>query len=167
MPGTPSTGLTGTPAATTFLGPISGGGSANGSAFQSAFVISFDQPITQCGLTAGPKGVLYLTAWDAAGRLLGHVIWRGNANSDGTLAGRRAGFVGIDTLSVAIGTISHGKGNVYELGRPRSVTTGCGGGPAANVPNNGQLLGLRDVARHLPRLGDIYRLFLGLGTVHF
>ena len=89
---------------TYFPGPIAGGGTAEGFFVYFAGVATFEQNITQVGLTAGRNGTQYLTVWDTDGVMLGQVQWTPANDS---------AFIGIDTQGVPIGMISYGNDNVW------------------------------------------------------
>ncbi|NJK31212.1 MAG: hypothetical protein HC927_01685 [Deltaproteobacteria bacterium] len=87
-----------------FPAPIGGGGEATGSYNQFAGVVTFNQVVTQVGLTASRNGTQFLTVWDQNGVMLGQVTWQ-PAND--------AAFVGIDTNGVPIGMLSYGNDNLW------------------------------------------------------
>ena len=88
-----------------FPAPIAGGGVANGTFTYFGGAVTFDQPITQIGLTASRNGTQYLTVWDTNGQMIGQVTWQ-PAND--------AAFIGIDTNGVAIGMATYGNDDVWN-----------------------------------------------------
>ncbi|NVB43624.1 hypothetical protein G6O69_37790 [Pseudenhygromyxa sp. WMMC2535] len=75
--------------------------------------MTFSEPVTQVGLTAGKNGTQYLTVWDENGDILGQVTWVPNSDS---------AFIGLDTNGVPIGMVTYGNDDVWS-----GVTYGIGG----------------------------------------
>ncbi|PRQ03931.1 MYXO-CTERM sorting domain-containing protein [Enhygromyxa salina] len=89
-----------------FPDPIAGGGVALGTAVFYAGAMTFSEPVTQFGLTAGGgAGTQYITVWDLNGELLGQVSWEPEEED--------AGFVGIDTMGVPIGLLTYGNDDLF------------------------------------------------------
>ena len=112
LPGIASSGSAVDPNATAipdfinyFVSPIAGGGSTSGAVNVDGGVASFDQTVTQFGLTFSDVGPQYVTAWDTSGGLIGQVEWTPTDDS---------AFVGIDTLGVPIGLIAVGNDDLYS-----------------------------------------------------
>ncbi|PRP93191.1 hypothetical protein ENSA5_44580 [Enhygromyxa salina] len=90
-----------------FPEPIAGGGVADGTFAYHAGVVTFDQPITQVGLTASRNGTQYLTAWDTMGNMIGQVRWQPSND---------AAFIGIDTNGVPVGMVAYGNDDLWGGG---------------------------------------------------
>jgi MYXO-CTERM domain-containing protein len=88
-----------------FPDPIAGGGVQQGYICQAGGAMSFADPITQFGLTAGGSAPLYITAWDANFVIIGQVTWQ-------PMEGDSA-FVGIDTMGVPIGFLTVGNDDIF------------------------------------------------------
>lgn len=88
-----------------FPDPIAGGGVQQGSILYSGGAVTFADPITQFGLTAGGSSAVHITVWDQAGTLIGQVSWAPEEMD--------AAFVGIDTLGVPIGMLAVGNDDVF------------------------------------------------------
>lgn len=84
--------------------PIAGGGVHEGSFTYYGGAVTFDQPITQLGLTAARNGTQYLTVWDTNGNMIGQVTWVPSNDS---------AFIGIDTNGVPIGMATYGNDNLW------------------------------------------------------
>ena len=78
-----------------FPDPVAGGGVQNGYICQAGGAVTFADPITQFGLTAGGSHALYITAWDANFVIIGQVTWQ-PAEGD-------SAFARIDTMGVPFG----------------------------------------------------------------
>lgn len=107
--------------------PPSGGGVQMGQFNIFAGCATFSVPITQVGLTAGPNGDQYLTAWDTNGKLLGQVNWSPLGD---------ASFVGLDSFGVPIGLVTYGNDDVYggasyDLGGATNISDSWLWGPGA------------------------------------
>jgi MYXO-CTERM domain-containing protein len=87
-----------------FPDPIAGGGVQTGYIIQAGGAVTFAEPITQFGLTAGGSHALYITAWDANMVIIGQVTWQ-------PVEGDSA-FVGIDTMGVPIGLLTVGNDDI-------------------------------------------------------
>ena len=87
-----------------FPQPIGGGGLHELSFAYYGGVVTFDQPVTQLGLTAGRNGTQYLTVWDTNGVMLGQVTWTPANDS---------AFIGIDANGVPIGMASYCDHNLW------------------------------------------------------
>jgi len=98
--------------------PIAGGGVQNAYILLSGAAATFDQPITQFGLTAGGSAITHITVWDTSGVMIGQVTWTPQESD--------AGFVGVDTNGVAIGLLTVGSDDIWS-GMPYDDL-----GPAAN-----------------------------------
>ncbi|HVI02709.1 MAG TPA: MYXO-CTERM sorting domain-containing protein [Enhygromyxa sp.] len=85
--------------------PIAGGGVQQSSINYAGGAVTFSDPVTQFGLTAGGTATLYITVWDQSGALLGQVTWEPEA--------MEAAFVGIDTMGVPIGLLAIGNDDVF------------------------------------------------------
>jgi MYXO-CTERM domain-containing protein len=88
-----------------FPDPVAGGGVQNGYICQAGGAMTFADPITQFGLTAGGSAPLYITAWDTNFVILGQVTWQ-------PMEGDSA-FVGIDTMGVPIGFLTVGNDDIF------------------------------------------------------
>ena len=98
--------------------PIGGGGVANlGTVFYGG-ILTFDEPVTQFGMTAGGGMVQYLTAYNMAGEIIGQVTYTPDEELDD------AAFVGIDTMGVPIAMLAIGNDDL--LGGEEYVVTGEG-----------------------------------------
>jgi MYXO-CTERM domain-containing protein len=97
---------------TYFPAPIGGGGVATGNNNNFAGVARFSVNVTQVGLTASSNGQQFLTAFNAAGQMIGQVTWTPSGDSS---------FVGIDTQGVPIAMITYGNHNLWA-GQPYDVT---------------------------------------------
>jgi MYXO-CTERM domain-containing protein len=89
-----------------FPDPIAGGGVTLGSVVFYAGAMTFSEPVTQFGLTAGGSSVQYITVWDQDGVLLGQVTWEPEEED--------AAFVGIDTMGVPIGLLVYGNDDLWN-----------------------------------------------------
>jgi MYXO-CTERM domain-containing protein len=87
-----------------FPDPIAGGGVQQGYIIQAGGAMTFADPITQFGLTAGGGHPLYITAWDTNFVIIGQVMWQ-------PVEGDSA-FVGIDTMGVPIGFLTVGNDDI-------------------------------------------------------
>lgn len=87
-----------------FPDPIAGGGVQTGYIIQNGGAMTFADPITQFGLTAGGSAPLYITAWDANMVIIGQVAWQPEEGD--------AAFVGIDTMGVPIGLLTVGNDDI-------------------------------------------------------
>jgi MYXO-CTERM domain-containing protein len=87
-----------------FPDPIAGGGVQNGYICQAGGAVTFADPITQFGLTAGGSHALYITAWDANFVIIGQVTWQPEEGD--------SAFVGIDTMGVPIGFLTVGNDDI-------------------------------------------------------
>ncbi|NVB37224.1 MYXO-CTERM sorting domain-containing protein [Pseudenhygromyxa sp. WMMC2535] len=96
-----------------FPAPIAGGGVAEGLYTYFGGAVTFSEPVTQVGLTAGKNGTQYLTVWDENGDILGQVTWVPSSDS---------AFIGLDTNGVPIGMVTYGNDNVWG-----GVAYGVGG----------------------------------------
>jgi MYXO-CTERM domain-containing protein len=85
--------------------PITGGGVQQGNICLSGAAITFTDPVTQFGLTAGGFVTMYITAWDQNGALIGQVEY---VPEEG-----EAAFVGIDTMGVPIGLLTIGNDDIF------------------------------------------------------
>ncbi|KIG17797.1 RTX toxin protein [Enhygromyxa salina] len=89
-----------------FPDPIGGGGVALGLTVFYAGAMTFSEPVTQFGLTAGGgAGPQFLTAWDQNGELIGQVTWEPEEQD--------SAFVGIDTMGVPIGLLTYGNDDLF------------------------------------------------------
>jgi MYXO-CTERM domain-containing protein len=88
-----------------FAHPIGGGGVQQGAILYNGGAVTFAEPTTQFGLTAGGSSTVHITVWDQAGVMLGQVTWVPDEIE--------AAFVGIDTLGVPIGLLTVGNDDVY------------------------------------------------------
>lgn len=124
-----------------FQAPIAGGGQSDGSVNYFAGVATFDDAVSQFGLTAGSNGQQYITAWDTAGNMIGQVNW----NPYGTDFSANASFVGIDTHGVALGMLTYGNddiwnGAAYNLSGSTNISDNwVWNGTPSNVPEPGSL----------------------------
>ena len=96
-----------------FPAPIAGGGLAEMFFTFYGGAVTFDQDITQFGLTASRNGSQYLTVWDKNGTMIGQINW---------VPSNDAAFIGVDTQGVPIGMITYGNDNVWN-----GATYGIGG----------------------------------------
>lgn len=87
-----------------FPKPIAGGGVHNGYMILRGGAVTFSDPVTQFGLTAGSSTTTHITVWDVNGVMLGQVTWE--PEDDAT-------FVGIDTMGVPIGLLTVGSDDVW------------------------------------------------------
>lgn len=87
-----------------FPDPIAGGGVQQGYICQAGGAMTFADPITQFGLTAGGSHPLHITAWDANFVIIGQVTWEPEEGD--------AAFVGIDTMGVPIGFLTVGNDDI-------------------------------------------------------
>jgi MYXO-CTERM domain-containing protein len=87
-----------------FPDPVAGGGVQNGYIIQAGGAMTFADPITQFGLTAGGSHALYITAWDANFVIIGQVTWQPEEGD--------SAFVGIDTMGVPIGFLTVGNDDI-------------------------------------------------------
>jgi MYXO-CTERM domain-containing protein len=87
-----------------FPDPIAGGGVQTGYICQAGGAVSFVDPVTQFGLTAGGSHALYITAWDATGVVIGQVTWQPEEGD--------SAFVGIDTMGVPIALLTVGNDDI-------------------------------------------------------
>lgn len=87
-----------------FPDPIAGGGVQNGYINQAGGAVTFADPITQFGLTAGGSHALYITAWDANFVIIGQVTWQPEEGD--------SAWVGIDTMGVPIGFLTVGNDDI-------------------------------------------------------
>lgn len=90
-----------------FPQPIAGGGVYEGVHTFFGGAVTFDQDITQVGLTASQNGTQYLTVWDQSGTMIGQVTWTPASDS---------AFIGIDTNGVPIGMVTYGNDNMWAGG---------------------------------------------------
>ena len=98
--------------------PIGGGGVANlGTVFYGG-VMTFSEPVTQFGMTAGGGMVQYITAYDMTGAIIGQVRWEPDEELED------AAFVGIDTMGVPIAMLAVGNDDL--LAGEEYVVTGEG-----------------------------------------
>lgn len=89
-----------------FPSPVAGGGVSLGRAVFYAGAMTFSDPVTQFGLTAGNSSVQYITAWDQAGVLIGQVTWEPEEDD--------AAFVGIDTMGTPIALLVYGNDDLFN-----------------------------------------------------
>ncbi len=87
-----------------FPDPIAGGGVQQGYINQAGGAVSFADPITQFGLTAGGSAPLYITVWDATFVIIGQVEWQPEEGD--------SAFVGVDTMGVPIGFLTVGNDDI-------------------------------------------------------
>lgn len=87
-----------------FPDPIAGGGVQQGYICQAGGAVTFADPVTQFGLTAGGSHPLYITAWDATGVIIGQVTWQPEEGD--------SAFVGIDTMGVPIALLTVGNDDI-------------------------------------------------------
>lgn len=85
--------------------PIAGGGVQLSSIIYNGGAVTFADPVTQFGLTAGGASVVHITAWDEMGVLIGAVTWEPEDIE--------AAFVGIDTMGVPIGLLTVGNDDIF------------------------------------------------------
>jgi MYXO-CTERM domain-containing protein len=87
-----------------FPDPIAGGGVQQGYISQAGGAMTFADPITQFGLTAGGSHALYITAWDVNFVIIGQVTWQPEEGD--------SAWVGIDTMGVPIGFLTVGNDDI-------------------------------------------------------
>ena len=98
--------------------PIAGGGVANLGTVFYAGALTFSDPITQFGMTAGGGMIQYLTAYDDTGMIIGQVKWEPDPDLED------AAFVGIDTNGVPIAMLLIGNDDIAA--GEEYVVTGAG-----------------------------------------
>ena len=101
-----------------FPAPIAGGGIANQGIIFYGGALTFDDPISQFGLTTGGGIVTYITAYDAMGALIGQVVYEPDEELED------AAFFGIDTMGVPIGLLVIGNDDI--AGGEEYIVTGSG-----------------------------------------
>jgi hypothetical protein len=85
---------------------ITGGGSQSGKIGWRGPVGTFSVPVTQVGVTFSANGILYLTAWDSSGQLIGQITHTPGVSGS-------AGFGGLDSGSTPIAMIAIGNDDVF------------------------------------------------------
>jgi MYXO-CTERM domain-containing protein len=88
-----------------FPHPIAGGGVQYQWIITSGGAVTFAEPVTQFGLTAGGSAISHITVWDTSGVMLGQVTWEPDEGD--------AAFVGIDTMGVPIGLLTVGSDDIW------------------------------------------------------